>query len=78
MYLIPVLLIGFFAGAIAKFFMPGKQPHGCIVTSLLGVTGAWVGQQILYSLGLSRSIGFIGSVLGAMIILFVYQLLRRD
>ena len=78
MYLIPVLLIGFFVGAVAKFFMPGKKPHGCIVTSLLGIAGAWVGQQILWTLGMSRSIGFIGSVLGAMIILFIYQAVRKD
>ncbi len=78
MYLIPVLIIGFFAGAVAKFFMPGKKPHGCIVTSLLGIAGAWVGQQVLFSLGMSRPVGFIGSVLGAMLILFVYQVLRKD
>lgn len=78
MYLIPVLLIGFFVGAVAKFFMPGKKPHGCVITSLLGVAGAWVGQQILWTLGMSRSVGFIGSVLGAMIILFAYQAIRKD
>lgn len=78
MYLIPVLIIGFFAGAVAKFFMPGKRPHGCIVTSLLGVAGAWVGQQLLWTLGMSRPVGFIGSVFGAMIILFVYQMVRKD
>ena len=78
MYLIPVLLICFFVGAVAKFFMPGKKPHGCVITSLLGVAGAWVGQQILWTLGMSRSVGFIGSVLGAMIILFAYQAIRKD
>ena len=78
MYLIGVLLIGFFVGAVAKFFMPGKKPHGCLVTSLLGVAGAWVGQQLLWTLGMSRSVGFLGSVLGAMIILFLYQVLRKD
>lgn len=78
MYLIPVLLIGFFVGAVAKFVMPGKKPHGCLVTSLLGIAGAWVGQQVLSSLGLGRTVGFLGSVLGAMIILFIYQLLRKD
>jgi uncharacterized membrane protein YeaQ/YmgE (transglycosylase-associated protein family) len=77
-YLISVLVIGFFAGAIAKFFMPGKKPHGCLVTSLLGICGAWVGQQLLWTLGLSRPVGFIGSVLGAMILLFIYQALRKE
>lgn len=78
MYLIPVLLIGFLVGAVAKFFMPGKKPQGCIVTSLLGICGAWVGQQLLFTLGTSRSVGFIGSVLGAMIILFIYQMVRKE
>ncbi len=78
MYLIGVLLIGFFVGVVAKFFMPGKKPHGCVVTSLLGIGGAWVGQQVLWTLGMSRSVGFLGSVLGAMIILFIYQMVRKD
>ena len=78
MYLIGVLLIGFFVGIVAKFVMPGKKPHGCLVTSLLGIAGAWVGQQILSMLGMSRSVGFLGSVLGAMIILFIYQMIRKD
>ena len=78
MYLIGVLLIGFFVGVVAKFVMPGKKPHGCIITSLLGIAGAWVGQQLLWTLGMSRSVGFIGSVLGAMIILFLYQVIRKD
>jgi uncharacterized membrane protein YeaQ/YmgE (transglycosylase-associated protein family) len=77
-YLISVLVIGFFAGAIAKFFMPGKKPHGCLVTSLLGICGAWVGQQLLWTLGMSRPVCFIGSVLGAMILLFIYQALRKE
>jgi len=77
-YLIFVLIIGFLAGAVAKFFMPGKKPHGCLVTSLLGICGAWVGQRLFWGIVLSRPVGFLGSVLGAMILLFIYQLVRKD
>lgn len=72
------IIIGGIAGAVAKFLMPGRDPGGIIITILLGIAGAlvatWLGHQIgWYSYG--EGAGFIGSVVGAIIILFVYRLI---
>lgn len=72
--------IGLVVGAIAKFLMPGKDPGGIIVTMLLGIGGAfvarWIGQFVgLYATG--EAAGLIASVLGAILILFVYRKLRK-
>jgi uncharacterized membrane protein YeaQ/YmgE (transglycosylase-associated protein family) len=72
-----VLLIGFVVGAVAKFFIPGKNPSGCLITSVLGIGGAWVGQRLIWMAGFHGPVGFIGSVLGAMIILAIYHALSR-
>ena len=74
------LIIGLIVGAVAKFFMPGKDPGGCLITSLLGIVGGATGSYIGQSLGLYRigePAGFIGAVLGAMLLLLVYRLLFR-
>lgn len=70
-------VIGLIVGAIAKFLMPGPDPGGIFLTMLLGVAGAWVGTFVAGALGFSGGSGFIGSVLGAMLILFVYRLIRK-
>ena len=72
------LLIGLFIGIVAKFLMPGKDPGGFIVTSLLGVAGAavahWIGTQMgTYQEG--EPAGFFAAVAGAMILLFLYRVL---
>jgi uncharacterized membrane protein YeaQ/YmgE (transglycosylase-associated protein family) len=77
MNIILTLLIGLAVGALAKFLMPGKDPGGVIVTMLLGIAGAavasWLGRAIgLYAAG--GAAGFIMSVVGAMLLLFVYRL----
>jgi uncharacterized membrane protein YeaQ/YmgE (transglycosylase-associated protein family) len=69
-----VIIIGFLAGTIAKFFIHG--PGGFIVTTLLGIVGAifasWLGQRIgWYHAG--QSAGFIGAIVGAIIILAIYR-----
>jgi uncharacterized membrane protein YeaQ/YmgE (transglycosylase-associated protein family) len=73
--LIVSLLIGLIIGAIAKLLMPGKDPGGCIITSLLGLAGAAVGT------GLGRVFfngnyvaGFIMSVVGAILLLVIYRM----
>ena len=78
--LIWAIIIGGIAGAVAKFLMPGRDPGGFIITILLGIAGAvvatWLGQQ----LGWYRSgegAGFIGSVVGAIIILIIYRMVAR-
>lgn len=79
MGIIYTIIIGFIVGVVAKFLMPGKDPGGFIITTVLGIAGAWVGQWLFVSiLHLSTSIGFIGSVLGAMLLLVVYRMLNKN
>lgn len=71
------IIIGLIVGIIAKFLMPGKDPGGFIITALIGIAGAalatWLGQSMgMYQMG--EPAGFIASVLGAMLILFIYRL----
>ena len=74
------IIIGGLAGAIAKLLMPGKDPGGCIVTVILGVLGAVLAGFIGQQLGLDSAMngaGFIGAILGAFLILFIYRLVSR-
>lgn len=70
------IIIGFVAGIIAKFVMPGRnEPQGFIWTAVLGIVGAllatWLGQAIgWYQPG--QSAGLIGAVVGAIIVLVIY------
>lgn len=71
------IFIGLIVGVIAKFLMPGKDGGGFIVTTLLGIAGAWVAHFIGSSAGAygpEEPVGFIAAVVGAMLILFVYRL----
>lgn len=73
------LLIGLIIGAIAKFFMPGKDPGGWIITILLGIAGSFVANFIGKALGWyaeGEPAGFIASVLGAMLLLFLYRMYK--
>ena len=72
-------LIGLVVGALAKLIMPGKDPGGFIVTTLLGIVGAvvatWIGQAIgWYRPG--EAAGFVGAVVGAIILLVLYRMVR--
>jgi uncharacterized membrane protein YeaQ/YmgE (transglycosylase-associated protein family) len=72
------MIIGLIVGAIAKLLVPGKDPGGFIITILLGIAGAFVGSWLGQTLGLyaaGAQAGFIASVIGAMILLFVYRLI---
>ena len=75
MSIIWAILIGFLVGIVAKFLMPGRDGGGFFITALLGIVGALVatflGQAMgIYSAG--QSAGFIGAVVGAIIILFIW------
>jgi uncharacterized membrane protein YeaQ/YmgE (transglycosylase-associated protein family) len=71
------LIIGLIVGAIAKLLMPGRDPGGFIVTMLLGVAGALLAGFLGRTLGWYESTnsgpGIIASVLGAMLLLFLYR-----
>lgn len=73
-----MLIIGLIAGAIAKLIMPGKDPGGCIITMLLGVAGAFVGGYVFQMLGVGGGgpAGLIGAVIGALILLGIYRLIK--
>jgi uncharacterized membrane protein YeaQ/YmgE (transglycosylase-associated protein family) len=74
------LIIGLVIGAVAKLLMPGKDPGGWIVTMLLGVAGSLVASYLGRMVGWYRegqSAGFIMSVLGAILLLFLYRVLFR-
>lgn len=81
MSFIYTVLIGLAAGAIAKLIMPGKDPGGWIVTTLLGVAGAIVAKYLGQLVGLyaeGETAGFIGAVVGAVILLGAYRLITRS
>jgi len=74
------IIIGFVIGAIAKFLMPGRDPGGIIVTILLGIGGSIAATYIGQHFGWYREgqpAGFIGAILGAILILVVYRLIKR-
>jgi uncharacterized membrane protein YeaQ/YmgE (transglycosylase-associated protein family) len=80
MSLILTIVIGLIVGVIAKLLMPGKDPGGFIVTTLIGIAGAFVARYLGQALGLyaeGEPAGFIASVLGAILLLVLYRVLRR-
>lgn len=78
MGLLYTIIIGFIIGVVAKFLMPGKDPGGFIITTVLGIAGSWVGGWISGLLGGTGSVGFIGSVLGAMLLLWLYRAMNKN
>ena len=80
MHIIGTLIIGLIVGVVAKLLMPGRDPGGFIITILLGIGGAFVarfiGQQVGWY-GPGDSAGFLASVVGAVLLLFIYRLLFR-
>lgn len=72
------ILVGLVVGAIAKLLMPGKDPGGCIVTILLGIAGALVGTWLgRLFMGENYIAGWIMSIVGAMVLLLLYRLIKR-
>ncbi len=72
------ILIGLIIGIVAKFLMPGRDPGGFIITVLIGIAGSIVATFIGQSLGwypAGGGAGFIMSVLGAMLLLFLYRMI---
>ncbi|MFB7131542.1 GlsB/YeaQ/YmgE family stress response membrane protein [Streptomyces sp. NPDC056237] len=76
-------VIGLLAGAIAKALMPGKDPGGCLITMLIGIVGGilggWLGKVIfgVHSInGFFHLSTWIAAVVGSVIVLAVYRLIR--
>ena len=73
-------LIGLIVGAIAKFIIPGKDPGGIWITMLLGIAGSFLGTWIGRAIGHyepGQSAGFLMSLVGALILLGIYHLIKR-
>jgi uncharacterized membrane protein YeaQ/YmgE (transglycosylase-associated protein family) len=74
------IVFGLIVGVVAKLLMPGEDPGGATVTSLLGIVGSLVGGFIGLALGLyghGQTVGFVMAAVGAILVLFVYRLLLR-
>jgi uncharacterized membrane protein YeaQ/YmgE (transglycosylase-associated protein family) len=78
--IISSLVIGLIIGAIARLLMPGRDPMGCLATSLVGIAGSFVGGFIGQLIWPGRAgyvrPGFLLSVVGAMIVLWIWRRLR--
>ena len=72
-----IILVGFLVGLLGRFFMPGNNRMGCLLTIVLGIAGAlfagWFGQYMgWYARG--QAAGFLGAVIGAVVILALLRL----
>lgn len=80
MALIGAIIIGFFAGLIARAIHPGNDKAGFLVTTALGIVGSLVatyGGQLLGLYPKGASAGFIASVIGAIVVLFIYNMIAK-
>jgi uncharacterized membrane protein YeaQ/YmgE (transglycosylase-associated protein family) len=80
LHLLWTALIGLVVGAIAKFIIPGKDPGGIWITMLIGIAGSfvgtWIGRMVGHY-GENDSAGFLMSLVGALILLGIYHLIKR-
>ena len=84
-FLIVLLIIGLIAGAIARLLVPGRDPMGLLATIALGVVGSFLGgfaenliQYHNLDLPHAHTVGIIGSIIGAIVLLLVLRLAGRD
>jgi uncharacterized membrane protein YeaQ/YmgE (transglycosylase-associated protein family) len=73
-------IVGFVVGLLARAILPGTQSLGIILTAVLGIVGSFVAGYLGQALGLyqaGQGAGFIGSVVGAIVVLFVYGLVTK-
>ena len=81
MHILWIIIIGFLAGVIAKFLMPGpNEPGGFIMTTVLGIVGAFVATYLGQAIGWygpDQGAGFIGAIVGAIVVLAIYGFFAR-
>ena len=73
-------IIGLVVGALAKFIIPGKDPGGIWITMLIGIAGSFLGTwlgRLVGHYGPDDSAGFLMSLVGALILLGIYHLIKR-
>jgi uncharacterized membrane protein YeaQ/YmgE (transglycosylase-associated protein family) len=74
-----VATVGLVIGVVAKLLMPGPDPGGWFITILLGIAGSWVGSLLISLTGLAGNVpSLVAAVVGAMLLLGVYRLLKRQ
>lgn len=79
-HLLWTAIIGIVVGAIAKLIMPGKEPGGIFITMLIGIAGSFLGTYLGRLIGHyqeGQTAGFLMSLVGALILLGIYHLIRR-
>lgn len=80
MGIITMIVVGFIVGLIARAIMPGDQRLGIIMTIILGIAGSIVAGYLGAALGFytaGEGVGWVGSIIGAIIVLFVYGLVTK-
>jgi uncharacterized membrane protein YeaQ/YmgE (transglycosylase-associated protein family) len=80
MSLVWTIVIGFVVGVVAKLVHPGRENMGFIMTTLLGIGGSLVAGYIGQALGFyeaGQGAGFLGSVIGALVLLIVYGAVKK-
>ncbi len=80
MHILWTIIIGLIVGAVAKLIMPGRDPGGWIITLILGLAGSFLGTFLGRAVGWyheGQNAGFIASVVGAVILLFLYRLIVK-
>ncbi|MFJ2986328.1 GlsB/YeaQ/YmgE family stress response membrane protein [Collimonas sp. NPDC087041] len=73
------IIVGFIVGVIAKFLHPGRENMGFIVTTLLGIAGSFLAGYVGQALGwyhAGQGAGFIGSIVGAFVLLLIYGFVK--
>ena len=81
MHILGIILIGFVVGLIAKLLTPGRDPSGFFITAIIGIAGAFLATYGGHALGIYRAgeaAGFIGAVVGAIIVLLIYHRIARN
>lgn len=80
MSIVWTILIGFVAGLVARAIKPGDDSAGFIITTLIGIAGSLIATYLGQAMGwytAGQGAGFIASVVGAIVLLFVYGLIKR-
>jgi uncharacterized membrane protein YeaQ/YmgE (transglycosylase-associated protein family) len=80
MHIVITIIVGLVVGALAKLAMPGKDPGGIVITTLLGIAGAFIAGALGHSLGwyeIGEGPGLIASIIGAVILLVIYRVVAR-
>jgi uncharacterized membrane protein YeaQ/YmgE (transglycosylase-associated protein family) len=76
------IIIGFVAGVVAKFLMPGKnEPSGFVLTAILGIVGAFLASYLGQALGFyqpGQGAGLVGAIVGAVIVLFIWGMVTKS